>query len=791
MRASAVTREGPLAAPRHGGLRSPLRGHQDLAVDSCVSVFKEGASRATITMATGSGKTHVALNTVHEVAPNGRALVVVPSLRLLEQTAALWHHEGRPGRYIGVCSRDTPADPTLAGILTTTDKSEELAALSAQSDGPLNVFCTYQSLDKVTQAHAALHLPGWDVIVVDEAHHTTGNLDKAWAQVHDNDVLPARHRLYMTATPLVFDRQKGTERGVPPDRVVASMDDHSLYGPTVYSISLARSIDQGLLADYRIVVITIRNEDLLHALRRDTSTWTSEALRTAAAQLALTLAQQRYDLRRTLTFHPSIAAAKTFADTLPGTAALRPGFDRFLLHVGTVNSHQTPFEQHQAYAAFATTPLNTVPSTAAPHRAVLTNCRCCSEGVDIPAIDSVLFAHPKTSTVDIVQAVGRALRQTPGDGKISTIVIPIYLAPGDDMGEATRRTPWRLLYEVLIALSLYDEHTFHRVEHLEAHRLGESALPELAAAPERADEILQFLDLSDTPAPNQLWDYGFASAERFRRAHGHLNVPSRYLGPDRFYLGWWIGQQRSLRLNAMLLPDRISTLDTLGMLWEHPPRSIERKLQVARDYMSRNGHLALAEHERHGGLHLGRWLADRRREVRDRTLPVCYQRALGEIYPWWSEPWPPAWKRTYAQALAAARKGDLAFPTLRPQSDHDPLTRWLDDQIDNLAKLGDTRHNLLGALPFTHPLALLLRRPRGAAEWAFARGLRAARTFRRNHQHLDVPSWYRCALDGTDFQLGRWISERRRDPGALSREQLDALEALNMRWTSRWRPRTG
>ncbi|MEV0193162.1 DEAD/DEAH box helicase family protein [Kitasatospora purpeofusca] len=73
----------------HGGLRSPLRGHQDLAVDSCVSVFKEGASRATVTMATGSGKTHVALNTVHEVAPNGRALVVVPSLRLLEQTAAL------------------------------------------------------------------------------------------------------------------------------------------------------------------------------------------------------------------------------------------------------------------------------------------------------------------------------------------------------------------------------------------------------------------------------------------------------------------------------------------------------------------------------------------------------------------------------------------------------------------------------------------------------------------------------------------------------------------------------
>lgn len=773
-----------MATPTYTALRSPLRGHQDLAVDSCVSVFKEGASRATITMATGSGKTHVALNTVHETAPRGRALVVVPSLRLLEQTASLWHHEGRPGRYVGICSRDAPADPALAGALTMTDRPEDLAALSVLSDGPLNVFCTYQSLEKVTQAHADFHLPGWDVIVVDEAHHTTGNLDKAWAQVHDNDALPARHRLYMTATPRVFDQRAGDEHGMPRNQVVASMDDHSLYGPTVYSISLAELINQGLLADYRIVVITIRNEDLLHALRRDTSTWTSEALRTAAAQLALTLAQQRYDLRRTLTFHPSIAAAETFADTLPDTAALRPDFDPSLLHVGTVNSRQTPFEQHQAYAAFAATPLNTVHGTTAPHRAVLTNCRCCSEGVDIPAIDSVLFAHPKTSTVDIVQAVGRALRQTPGDGKVSTIVIPIYLAPSDDMGEATKRTPWRLLYEVLIALSLYDEHTFHRVEHLEAHRWGESAQPELAAAPERADEILQFLDLSDTPAPKRLWDYGFASAERFHDEHGHLNVPSRYLGPDSFYLGWWIGQQRSIRLNAMLLPERIKALDTLGMQWDHPPRSIERKLQVARDYMSRNGHLAPAAGEHHSGLHLGRWLADRRREVRNHTLPLCYQRALVEIDPWWSEPWPPAWKRTYAHALAAARKGELAFPSLRPQTEP-PLTRWLDDQIDNLAKLGDTRHNLLGALPLTHPLALLLRRPRGASEWAFARGLRAARSFWREYQHLDVPSWYRCAVDGAEFQLGRWIADRRRDPGALSREQLDALEALDMRWRFR------
>lgn len=776
-----------MATLTHNGLRSPLWGHQDMAVDAIVSNFGAGAPRVTVTMATGTGKSHVALNAVQEAAPNGRSLVVVPSRKLLEQTAALWHREGRRGRYLGVYSDEDPADPALAGNLTVIHESEDLAHAAAATDGPLNVFCTYQSLGKIAQAHADFHLPRWDVLVADEAHRTAGNLDKTWAQAHDNDALPARHRLYMTATPRIFDRKAAVERGTLPDCEVASMDDHSLYGPVVYRISLAEAIDQGLLADYRIVAITIRDEDLRRVLRRDTSTWTSEALRTAAAQVALLTAQQRYDLRRTLTFHPCIAAAEVFAETLPDTAALMPPAARSTLDIGTVNSRQSRFVQHQAYTAFAATPLNNPhSSTAPPRRAVLTNCRCCSEGVDIPAIDSVLFAHPKTSTVDIVQAVGRALRQTPGDGKISTIIIPIYIAPGEDIGEATRRTPWRLLYQVLIALSVYDEHTFHRVEHLRWH--GEPTQPELAAAPERADEIIEVLGLSGIDAPNQLWEAGFESAQRFHLEHGHLDVPSRYLGPDRFYLGWWIGKQRSLRMNRMLLTDRIDRLDTLGMIWQHPPHSIEHKLQVAQDYTAHHGHLAPRANERYGGIHLGRWIADRRREARTRTLPFCYQRALNEIYPWWNTSWHPTWKRTYAQALAAARKGDLTFPDLRPDTEDSPLTRWLDQQIDDLPRLSDTQHNLLGALPLTHPLALLLRRPRGAAEWAFARGLRAARTFWRAHQHLDVPYTHICRQDGIDFPLGRWISEKRRDPRPLTREQLDALEALDMRWLPRPRP---
>ncbi|MDX2766258.1 helicase associated domain-containing protein, partial [Streptomyces europaeiscabiei] len=308
--------------------------------------------------------------------------------------------------------------------------------------------------------------------------------------------------------------------------------------------------------------------------------------------------------------------------------------------------------------------------------------------------------------------------------------------------------------------------------------------------PERADEIIPVLDLNDVMAPNRVWEAAFEVATDFHTQQGHLDVPSLHLHDGFFHLGWWIGTQRSMRKNGLLLPERIAALDTLGMIWEHPPHSIERKLLIARDYVTRHGHLAPQWAEHHQGLHLGRWLAERRKEANTRRLPYCYHRALNEIYPWWNAKGRAEWKRTYARAHAAARDSTLIFPDPhQPPGTAHHLTQWLAQQIDNLHKLEAYQHHLLGDLPIEHPLALLLRRPRGASQRAFARGLQAAYAYRRRHHHLDVPYNYTCE-DAAAFALGRWLAEKRRFPQALSREQLDALEALDMRWISRRRHRT-
>ncbi|MEU1596632.1 helicase associated domain-containing protein [Streptomyces sp. NPDC005708] len=171
------------------------------------------------------------------------------------------------------------------------------------------------------------------------------------------------------------------------------------------------------------------------------------------------------------------------------------------------------------------------------------------------------------------------------------------------------------------------------------------------------------------------------------------------------------------------------------MSWEHPRSSIEHHLDIARAYHARHGHLAPVREERLGGIGIGRWMSTCRTKARRGQLPDCYQRALTDISPWWNACWDPNghWCRNYARALAAARHGELAFPDLTPDQDDSPLEAWLDEQLRALPRLSRDQHNLLGALPVHHPLALLLRRPRSQSERAFARGLRYAHDFWRAH----------------------------------------------------------
>ncbi|WP_439673359.1 Helicase associated domain protein [Embleya sp. MST-111070] len=766
--------------PRVHDLTIEPRGRQQDAIDAAGNAFALGAARCTLVSPCGTGKTLIALGIAHRRAPHGRALVLCPTRPLLQQTAGSWYARGRPGTYVGLFSDDKPADPALQGLMTMTTDPAVLARAVRTADGPVTVFATYASLPRIIEAHLHLALPRWDIVVVDEAHRTAGALGKQWAAIHDDDAVPARHRLYLTATPRIWDVTRPLSH-----EPIASMDDQSLYGPVVFRYSLAQAIEEGQLADYRICAPEIHDTQLrtLLAGRPDhDDDPAAGGMRIAGAQLALLRARELHGISRTVVFSRAISHADAFADTLLDTARHAGGRHAQGLCATAVHSRHTPAERRRRMDRFARPPRDLAPGRHATDLEVLCNCRLAIEGVDFPLADSVLFADPKSSTIDIVQGVGRALRLAPGMSKCSTLIIPVFFGPGEHPRDATFGTPYHLLYQVMIALRAHDEHLFHRIARNGREPLEHTPLP--APHPERADEIAAHLGLRTMDPSPDLWLQGLDAAARHHARHGLLDVDSDHIDENGFQLGWWIGYQRSLKAAGNLAPERICALAQLGMSWPHSADSAEHHLALARAWRHRHGHLLPEPTETFRKQPLGAWLEHQRAKHTAGTLPRRYAQALAGIDRHWNPAWPHAWQRMHAAALVRARGGALAIPLTHAQAEADDLTRWLDAQFDAFPALrSGQREQLAGLLP-ADPLAIGLRNPRSSGEKEFCHLLRAARRFRRTHGHLRVPADHVERVRRDRIPLGAAIAALR-DPDhvtRLSRPELDALQALGMEW---------
>ncbi|WP_244203523.1 DEAD/DEAH box helicase family protein, partial [Streptomyces rhizosphaericus] len=199
------------------------------AVHAALTALRHTA-RTSIVMACGTGKTYVTARTAARVAPQGTRLVLLPTLELLAQSIDDWRTAGMTGPVLALCSKRP--NTTSESVAFTTNPATLTAAVH-QNPG-ITVFATYHSLVRVRQAHRDCALPPWSLIAVDEAHRTSGHLGKRWAAVHDDELVPAHKRLYLTATPRIWSA------GEPADdedaSLVASMDDPALYGETCYRL---------------------------------------------------------------------------------------------------------------------------------------------------------------------------------------------------------------------------------------------------------------------------------------------------------------------------------------------------------------------------------------------------------------------------------------------------------------------------------------------------------------------------------------------------------------------------
>ena len=456
-----------------------LREHQREAFDDVTNGFRD-VDRGKLIMACGTGKTFTALRIAEEVAGvGGRVLYLVPSIGLFSQAMREWaEQQSVPHSYIGICS-DTRAGKTSedASILeleipVTTNPAAISEALQTTDKKSMKVvFSTYHSLPIVEAAQDA-GAPPFDMILCDEAHRTTGvehpdDTTSPFVLVHNADRIRANKRLYMTATSRLYT-EGAKVKAARHDREVYSMDDPDTYGPEFHRLPFSRAVEQDLLSDYKVVVLAMSEQEADAALQTYRIAGGKEinindATKIVGCWRALQNPERRSSddpeikpLTRAIAFTNTIANSKSLVNHWDGvieSAMERMPEDQrpqdFSIETEHIDGKDNALKRKNR--------IEWLKGDAKDTCRILSNARCLSEGIDVPALDAVLFMSPRNSHVDIVQAVGRVMRKAPGK-TYGYIVLPVAIPAGEDPADILNNNErFAAVWNVLRALRSHDD----------------------------------------------------------------------------------------------------------------------------------------------------------------------------------------------------------------------------------------------------------------------------------------------------------------------------------------------
>ncbi|MFF7617595.1 helicase associated domain-containing protein [Streptomyces lavendulae] len=508
----------------------------------------------------------------------------------------------------------------------------------------------------------------------------------------------------MTATPRLWQLGDEDEAGSPGE-LVASMDDDpdGPFGSRCFTLSLSEAIDRGICAPYQVVCVDVTDTQLQAAqlLGAESSSAEVRGARLAALQTALVKASAEEGFRRTLVFHHVVKEAEAFAAGLPDVAAQLHASDRELypatIWADWLCGEHKPLHRRRVLAEFTE---GIATDGTVVEKGYLGSVKVLGEGVDTKNCDSVYWADVRGSMPDLVQAVGRALRMHPGEGKVASLVVPILLGPGETADNMLTSRAYGGLAKLLEALRAHDARIVETLAEQQAPSRykpvsddgsgnGIGGGSEGVSAPAKAllkfstprdpAALAAFINLRVLNPEHEHWRRGVEAAVIYASAHGDLRVPFTFRVPAaedaekagwpaslaNFPLGQWTADARRFYTRGDMDEERVAQLEKLGMVWSHFDVAWAEGLSAARGWAAEHGHLLAPLDAAFQGAAVGIWLKNARvaarkaQEIEQRrvaglpvessagAMPRSRREQLEEIDPSWCPVWPVPWQRGF------------------------------------------------------------------------------------------------------------------------------------------------
>jgi superfamily II DNA or RNA helicase len=729
--------------------------------------------RATVVMACGTGKTLVSLWAV-EQAKAKTVLVVVPTLLLLKQTLEEWSkHTNLQGgfSYLCVCSDKTvglrndeaEVETAEAGFRIDTDTAEVRRFLEANGTDLKVVFTTYHSTPVVGEAISGL--PPFDIAILDEAHKTTGRAGTSFTYALSDDNVPIKKRLFFTATPRHYNIKKRSKEG---DLVFASMDNKAIYGPRAHTLSFAAAIKLGVICPYKVIITLIDKQMIDDFVLKHGITLVEKDLvsaRWVANLIAMDRAVAATGARKAITFHSRVATAEEFAsDDARGVGRYLPGHE-----IRHVNGKQRTSDRQGIIQSFRDAPAG-----------ILTNARCLTEGIDVPAIDMVAFIDPRHSRVDIAQAVGRAMRKprdkAGSDKTTGYVVVPLFAGATDDqtLDDAIHSGTFDEVANVINALQEHDEDLVDIISEMRRQK-GQGAPINWRGLLEKVgvigpeinlDKLMESISIEISDRLGNSWDEWFGRLVYYKECTGHCIVPSVFRTEDEYALGSWVSEQRKKR--ETLDAKRIALLDKLGFVWDALEHAWNEGYESLKAYKSREGNcLVVGTYKDVDGFRLGNWVSKQRKGKEELTSErAVLLEELGFVWEPLEEAWNEGFERlkTYKE-----REGDCRVSNDFRDDDGFRLGNWVRGQRSPRANLSPGRAALLDELGFVW----------NTLDEVWSTGYEYLKDYWEREGHCRVSNDF---LDDDGFRLGNWVATQRQRKQILAAERVGLLEDLDFIW---------